>query len=116
MFFQYLKTETYMDSIDLEDIGNCCLVINNDECEEWYLKIKTSLGWSECIIFGPLTIDDDGLGYNFYYSYNKFEYNEKRLYKTINDFINNPKKQITQARIIEENDFNTKLNKITFTR
>ena len=115
MFFQYLKTETYTDSVDIEDIGNCSIVANNDSAEEWFLNIKTKLGWSECVVFGPLSIDDDNLGYNFYYLCNKFEYNEKRLYKTINDFINNSKKQITQIQIINAEDFNMKLSKIKFT-
>lgn len=97
MNFEYLKTETYMDSIDIEDTGNCVININNDDAQEWFMKIDTYLGWTSVTTFGPMVIDSDTMP--TFYSYNHFEmeFNEKKIYKTIRDFINNPRNNITQV-------------------
>ena len=54
MLFNYLKTETYMDSIDIDDTGNCILQVFNDDGREWILSIETKLGWSKIKTFVPL--------------------------------------------------------------
>ena len=112
MNFQYLKVSTSMDSIEVEDIGNVCIRASNDDANEWYMSIKTSLGWVEVKQFGPLKIDSDDLSYYFNFSYQKFEFSEKRLYKLIDDFINNPKKSITIAEIISNECFDRKLTEV----
>lgn len=112
MDFQYLKTETYMDSIDIEDPGNCYITVMNDDAKEWYLRTSTSLGWCDMQVFGPLTVDDDSLGYSFSLRYNRFEYNGKKVYKLINDFINDPKKTVTQAFVIEQDDYDNRLGDV----
>ena len=112
MLFNYLKTETYMDSIDIDDTGNCILQVFNDDGREWILSIETKLGWSKIKTFGPFTIDSNQMDNNFYYSVNEFEYKEKKIYHIIDEFINNPKKQITQIFIIDEDTFNDKLSSI----
>lgn len=115
MNFNYLKTETYNDSIDIEHIGNCTIVVNNDEAEEWYIDIHTDYGWSKVRQFGPLDIDKGEVGNYFSFILNGFEYNEKRLYKVINDFLNNPKHAITQVEEISREDFENRLNALQST-
>ena len=113
MTFNYLRTETYMDSIDIDDIGNCIIQVFNDEGREWLMSINTKLGWTKIKTFGPFILDSNQMDINFYYSTNEFEYKEKKIYKVIDDFINNPKKQITQIFIIDEGIFNEKLLSIS---
>lgn len=113
MNFEYMRISTAMDSIEVEDLGNVCLRASNDNADEWLMSIKTSLGWSEVKQFGPLKIDSEGFGFYFNFSFQKFEYSEKRLYKLIDDFINNPKKSITIAEIISEEDFDSKLMEVS---
>ena len=57
MLFKYLKTEAYMDSIDIDDIGNCFLQIYNDDGREWLMSVKTKLGWTIVKTFGPFILD-----------------------------------------------------------
>ena len=112
MNFEYMKVSTSMDSIEVEDIGNVYIRASNDAADEWYMSIQTSLGWVEVKQFGPLKIDGEGLGLFFNYIYQKFEYSEKKLFKLISDFINNPKKAITVAEIISKSDFEEKLTEV----
>jgi len=72
-----------------------------DQAEEWYLIIDTDLGWCEIRQFGKLIADMDELQGSFSYTYYKFEYSEKKLYKLIDNFLNDEKKMITQAMIID---------------
>ena len=112
MTFEFLKVQTAMDSIDIDDIGNVCLRCSNDDCREWFLKIKAELGWCEIREYGPLEIDSEVVDFSFSFYYNKFEFNEKKLYKIINDFLNNPKKSITCVDIISEDEFSNRLGEI----
>ena len=112
MLFKYLKTEAYMDSIDIDDIGNCFLQIYNDDGREWLMSVKTKLGWTNVKTFGPFILDSNTMDSNFYYSKNELEFKEKKIYHIIDDFINNPKRQITQIFIIDEDTFNDKLSSI----
>lgn len=106
MYFDYLKTTQYMDSIEVESVGNCILQTINDEADCWVLFISTDLGFSTIIQAGPMNLDFDKPNLNCYISKNSFEYNEKKLYKIINDFINHPKHNITCVEIIDEEIFN----------
>lgn len=112
MLFKYLKTEAYMDSIDIDDIGNCFLQIYNDEGKEWLMSVKTKLGWTIVKTFGPFILDSNTMDSNFSYFKKELEFKEKKLYNIIDDFINNPHKQITQIFIIDEDIFNDKLSSI----
>ena len=102
MYFDYLKTSQYQDSIEIESIGNCTVQALNDEADCWVLIVHTVLGWTTVIQAGPINLDFDEVRPNTYISRNSFEYNEKKLYKIIHDFMNNPKRTITSVEIIDE--------------
>lgn len=102
MTFEYLKIEEYKDSIDIEDIGNCSINIINDDGKEWYLQTKTELGWTEIKTFGPLTVDMNTLDYSFSYTYNRLEYDSKKVFKIIDKFINDDRKTITEVIQVDE--------------
>lgn len=111
MTFEYLKTVQAMDSIDIVDIGNTCINAINDEAEEWYLLITTKNGWTNVTTFGPLKVDsDDPMMNSFSYSYFERDFDEKKLYKTINDFINNPRHNITQVFEVDKEEANNKID------
>ena len=96
MNFPYLYVQQSLDSIDIEDIGNVTLQLNNDLGECWYLIITTKLGWSTIQTFGPINIQDDIIPYHFQYNYDLIEFNDTKLIKRIDKFINEPKRLITQ--------------------
>ena len=104
--FDYLYTVKAEDSIEIEDIGNCFLKVYNDLGYSWYLSIETQLGESRVKIFGPLREDlpnEFKNGFNFNFS--SSEYKESRLSHVIDNFINDPKKMISQVFVIEKEEF-----------
>lgn len=104
MNFEYLKTESYMDSIEIDRIGQCSIEARNDLGECFYLHIETDLGWVMITKFGPI---QEGIGIRNTFNLIHFEqdYDEKKLHKIIRDFINDPKRIITQVDELEYDDF-----------
>lgn len=108
--FEYLKVQTAMDSYSAADIGNTIIQAVNDDGLEWYLYISTSTGYTTTKEFGPLLNDSpDVPKNNFAYMCGRQEYNEKTICKTINNFLNNPRRAITQVMDIDEEELNRKL-------
>lgn len=97
MNFEYLQTIRKESSIDITDPGNAFIQAFNDAGEEYFLVTKTELGFVTVKVFGPF--EDNKQCSNFsYYTY-IMEYNEKRLYKVIDDFLNgrNAKTQVFEV-------------------
>lgn len=104
MNFPYLYVQQNLDSIDIEDFGNVSLQLNNDVGNSWYLLISTSLGWTTIQTFGPVNLGDLTLPYHFQYEYDLQEYNDTKLIKRIDKFINDPKKLITQIFFVDKTE------------
>lgn len=100
--FEYLATTTYLDTFEVENIGECCLEAYNDSGEAYFLCISTSLGVSKILEYGPYM---DGLVPVYLtYKYQEFTYNEKKLKVIINKFLNDMAKNITQVREVNYDD------------
>lgn len=112
MNFPYLLVSEHLDSIDIEDIGNVTLQLNNDEGQCWYLSIKTSLGWTTIQYFGPVSLTNSILPYHFQYNYDKQEFNDVKLIKKIDKYINDPKKMITQIFFVDYDEVMQKLKSL----
>lgn len=100
--YEYMHVTTAMDSISIEDIGNCALEEFNDDGKQWFLFISTNLGRTVIIEFGPFdsgNLDD----FNFYFNRRNIEYKESYIDKTIKKFVENPTRMITQVSIIDTN-------------
>ena len=97
MTFEYMATQTYLDSIDIDDLGNVCLNALNDNGDEYYLIVTTNLGWVEVIEYGPCTVDFNTISSYFNFNFTKFEYSDSKISKIIEKFINNDKRNITQV-------------------
>lgn len=110
--FEYMYEVKAQDSIDIPNIGNVCILATNSEYFEWYLATKTVDGWTEVETFGPLMVDVNKLDYSFKYTYNKFEYNEKNLIKRIGTFLEREVPMISQAVIIDREEFDNRLKNI----
>ena len=110
--FDYLYTTSAMSSVEVKDIGNTLIQAFNDNGLEWFLYIKTLMGETVVKIFGPFHVQDETyFPYGFVYTLSKFDYNEKKLLKIIDNFINDPKKNITQ--VLVDNEKELFYNKIT---
>lgn len=116
MTFEYLQRVIVDAQLDVENIGECVILGRNDLGEEFYLIIRTDMGWTEQINFGPVTPEIDILPFNINLTYARFEFNQTKLMRAIDKFLNDPKKMITQAEVIEleviQNSINDALLKI----
>lgn len=106
MRFDYFRTVTALDEIDIEDIGNTCIYAANDEGHEYYLIIETWEGWTCIKEFGPIVESGDKNKIMTFFRYDMFsyEYSDKKISKAIDKFMNNPKRFITQVFEIEKED------------
>lgn len=98
MNFKYLAKVTQEGDIEIENIGNCAINANNDLAFEWLLIIKTIMGVTEVIEYGPFLSDlKDYSPANVSCSYNRFDFNEAKIKKRISSFLNDGYRNITQA-------------------
>lgn len=104
MTFDYLERVVVEGQLEVENIGDCVLQANNDLGEEHYLIIKTELGWTEILEYGPCTPDLLELHKSYTIHYSRIEYNQGKIERTIDKFLNDPKKQITQAKVVSIED------------
>lgn len=109
MTFEYLQDVKFMDSIDIEDIGNVQLEALNDLGDQWYLDIHTSLGYTKIVTIGPLMADSNNTGFSFNFNYQYMEYNDKKLVVIIDKFINDVKKNISQLFFTSHDAIQTRL-------
>ena len=91
-----MYTQSSADTFTIEDVGNVCLVARNDSGDIWILVIKTLLGFCYILEYGPL--NHNPLSQNYLISkFNKLQYSEYKLTKRIDNFLNDPKRMITQV-------------------
>lgn len=97
MTFEYLQRVVIDASLEIEDIGNCAIIGRNDFGEEFYFLTRTYDGETECIEYGPCQPDVNLLPTSVYLKYDRWIWNQPKLEKRINMFLNDPKKGISQA-------------------
>ena len=102
MQFNYLINTTTNASLEIEDIGNSKIQAFDDIGNEYYLVIKTALGWTEIFEFGPILRDLQELPPKVGFSYQRIEYNERKIAFIINRFLN--EHDVTQAFIIDKDE------------
>lgn len=100
--FNYLYMTEAQDVLDIEDIGNVCIQANNDVGQNWILYIKTSLGFSYIIEYGPFQYNKNTEYLNS--TFQRIEYSEYKLEKKIDKFLNEPRRMITQVQFIDEDE------------
>ena len=114
--FDYLCVKECLDSISIGDTGNTNILANNDNASCWYLKTETYMGTTTITQFGPLVLNgnliDRAGKFGFNYNQISIEYNEKRIHKIIDKFLNDTSRQITQVIEIEEDEFLYKLEEM----
>ena len=100
--FNYFYTTTAEDCIDIEDIGNVCIQASNDTGQNWILLIRTKLGFSYILEYGPFFYGK--ITEYLSHTFQRIEYSEYKLEKKINKFLNEPKRVITQVQIRDEEE------------
>lgn len=102
MIFEYSVQKTFNESIDVLDIGNTALRCHGSKLDFYYIILKTVMGKTHIIKFGPVMPDIDMLFNDFNVSYKKIDYKENTIEKEVDKFINDYKKEITLVEEITE--------------
>ena len=103
--FEYFYTKTAMGVIEVEDDGNCVIEASNDEGLFYYLYISTSMGYTKIVEYGPAAPDFNELPQEVSCTFNRIQYDTKKIAQKVSMFLNNPKRQITQAKEATVEDF-----------
>lgn len=101
MKFDYLQRVVIDAQLDVENVGECCLLGRNDVGEEWYLIVHSVLGVTEVIECGPVIPDLSILPPNVTIKYSRFDYNQGRIEKIIDKFLNDGQRLISQADVVD---------------
>lgn len=101
MLFEFSVQKTFSQSIDIVDIGNTALKCSNGILN-YYIIIKTVMGKTSILKFGPIIFDLETLVDDFSVNYKKIDYKETVISKEINKFINDYKKAIETVEEITE--------------
>lgn len=99
MIFEFSVQKTFNESIDVVDMGNTALRCTNRQLDNYYIIVKTIMGKTHFIKFGPVCSEIDTLLEDFSVEYKKIDYKESQVYKEIDKFINDFKKRI---EVVEE--------------
>ena len=102
MIFEYSVQKTFNETIDVVDIGNTALRCQGKKLDFYYIILKTVMGKTSILKFGPVTPDIDMLFTDFTVSYKKIDYKENLIEKEVDKFINDYKKDISLVEEITE--------------
>lgn len=104
MNFEYAFLTLASSNIEIEDIGNCCLQSFDALKQEYYLVIKTSLGETQVITYGPIYSDLSTPPATVSYFYQKFQYSQKKICKIIEQFLSGKNGKVTEVKQISEEE------------
>ena len=102
MIFNYDPQMMFTQSIDVVDIGNMTLRCTNDHQEEYYITTTTVMGKTAILKIGPIMSDLPMLLNDFTVYYKKVDYKESLLFKEIDKFLNDFKKEIDTVEEVTE--------------
>lgn len=99
--YEYLYEVKATGFLEIENIGECCLIANNDFLQEQILIITTELGKTKVIQYGPVFVDNVQPPNDVQYSYCEFDFSDYKIDKRIEKFINDTKFRTTQVKVVE---------------
>lgn len=102
MIFEYSVQKTFTEAIDVVDIGNTALRCIGSKLDEYYIILKTVMGKTSILKFGPVCPDIEALSDDFSVSFKKIDYKETAIEREVDKFINDYKKEITKVDEITE--------------
>lgn len=98
---EYDLQEIFTKSVEIEDLGNIFLRCTEEAFgNEYYFVLKTIMGKSHLLKFGPCFPETEILLKNFTANYKKFDYKESTILKEVKLFVNDGKKTITKVENI----------------
>lgn len=109
--YNYMKQIQYLDSIEIDNIGNCIIEAFTDDGDVYYLIIRTVLGVSRIFQMGPI---QNGATIECYCQFKQLDYDDYKIDKIINKFISG-NQLITQINVFDiesKNDILEVTNKL----
>lgn len=100
--FEYFFSRSAVGLLDVEDIGNCAIEANDDIGNFYYIVIETKLGFTKIFEYGPCNPDFNELPKSVACTFDRIEFNDKKIANAIYMFLNNGKRNITQAQLVEK--------------
>lgn len=101
-FFDYFYTTKVNAQLCINNIGNCAIKANDDIGNNYFLLIKTKMGSTFIIEYGPY--NSELKPNHVSYLFDKLDYNEYKIEKRIEKFLTSPSRCITQAEEVDEKD------------
>lgn len=117
MEFEYFYTTTAMGSLIIDDLFDCAIEASNDMGEFYYLVVKCQDGFCQLFEYGPIIKDNELLPKTVMCSFKRITPELPKIKKAIQNFLNNPYHEISQAVSIDENEaYNNCINIIDYMR
>jgi hypothetical protein len=104
MIFEYDQQPVFMKQVQIDDIGNFALRCSNPKGKEFYFVVKTYLGKTALLKFGPVYPDINALVENMDLAFKKFDYKEYTIEREIEKFINDGRNAINEVQVVSENE------------
>lgn len=101
-YFDYFYTTKVNAQLCINNIGNCTIKANDDFGNTYFLLIKTKLGLTSIVEYGPY--NKEFKPDHIIYLFDRFDYNESRIEKRIDKFLTSSNRAITQAEEVEEQE------------
>lgn len=85
--FDYMQVITVGAQLEVNDIGECCILGRDDLGQEYYLIITTYMGFTDIIEYGPALPDFEVLPKSVKYTFDRIDYSEFKIEKRIDKFL-----------------------------
>ena len=93
-----------LNSINIDDIGNCAIEGSNDDNLFYLFITRTTMGTTSVFTCGPFNPDLALLPTGFKTTYTRLEFSLPKLEKMIRSFLNDKDAKITNASVISFED------------
>ena len=86
--YDYLYTTQATGQLQVDDRGNCCISAIDNLHRESILIVKTDLGCTKVLQWGPMLVDSDRPSQKMSCTFQYFDYDDYRIDKLIDKFLN----------------------------
>lgn len=104
MIFEFDAQPVFMQQVQIDDLGNFAFRCSNTKGWDYYLVVKTYLGKTALLKYGPVLSDIGVLVENMELSFKKFDFKESTITRETTRFINDSKNVINQIELVSESE------------
>lgn len=102
MEFEYRPVKAFDATIDIEDIGQCCLELMDTLGQSYYLIVRTLMGISTVFEYGPILVGETVLPKFVVCKISKVEFSIPKIKKIISLFILDNEKGQKKTEFVRE--------------